>query len=181
MRDRGTPEPPIDVSLTCTTAINPLEIRSGCTGYVISLNQGLLRSRGFYIIDNRNGNTPIYWPDPQRFKSSTIHGYRCDVKNHSQVNLARIVFDLQLRFGKEFPPHLPHKRSIEINHLDHSEEFTFYILNPCPVFVSMSFPHTAEARLAGRTEMRTFPLVHPEKHNYCFDPNLQNFMAESCI
>jgi hypothetical protein len=178
--DTGTPDHPIDVSLTCRGVFTPLEIKVGHIGYLVSLNQGLVRLRGFHEIDNKNGHASIYWPDRSRFKTP-IGGYRCDVKNHSEVNLARIMFDLKLIYGKTFPPHLPeYTRSIEINHLDHGEEFTFYVFNPCPVYVRMEFSSTAKARLAGRTEMREFPLVPSEKHGYCFDANSENPFGEAC-
>ena len=53
--DYRPPKPAIDVSLTCTAAINPLEIMSGSTAYVVSLNQGVLRSRGFYSNRQQKG------------------------------------------------------------------------------------------------------------------------------
>jgi hypothetical protein len=179
--DTRTPDHPIDVSLTCRCAFTPLEIKVGQIGYLVSLNQALVRLRTFHEIDNKNGPASIYWPDRSRV-TIPIGGFRCDVKNHSEINLARIMFDLKLMYRKTFPPRLPeYTRCIEINHLDHhGEEFTFYVFNPCPVYVRMEFSSTAKARLAGQTEMREFPLVHRERSGYAFGPSSENPFGEGC-
>jgi hypothetical protein len=169
-----TTEQPIDISLECTgAAYTPLEIKVGHIAYVLSLNQALIQLRTFNAIDNRNGQSPIYWPDHRR---TTIGGFRFDVTNHSEVSLARIIIDLRLLYGKTFAA----SKSIEINHLHHGEVFTIYVFNPCPVCVSMRFESTAKARLAGQTETREFPLVHDEKSGYYFLPTAENPFGETC-
>jgi len=172
----------IDVSLTRKLGpdLLPLEIKPGEVGAVYNLCPTRNGAKYLNPIDNRKGSASIFWPSIQLLEGKRIPVVQFNLKNHGSVNLAHLEIDVLMHYGKKFPPNLQQDRSIIINHLDSGEELPIYVVNGCPLYSSIRFRPTAKAQLAGQTAISQFPLVHPAKHGYSFEPYYVNFMQMTC-
>ena len=157
---------PTELYMDCHMIALPISIAAGATVHVKVLNKKQYGNTQWAMDDIRNdGITERPWPDAKLVKSVKfnpgVFGYKCDVTNHAQGNLIDIAIQLSTNFDNEKPPLV---YTAIISPLDAGNVFSFYIINECPVDVSVIAPEAAKVQVFGEDKRRTVPLHWPHRN-----------------
>ena len=118
------------------------------------------------MFDIRNdGPTERLWPDLKLIKSVKHNpgafGYECDVSNHAQANLIDLAINMNANFDNEKEPLV---YTAIISPLDAGNTFSFYLINECPLMVSVISPDAVTVQVFGEDKRRTVPLHWPHRN-----------------
>jgi hypothetical protein len=150
-----------EIYMVCTRTALPIHIAAGSVAHVKTFNKKQYVNTQWAMDDIHNDETKErLWPDEKIMKSGPkfnpgVFGYKCDVTNHATTNLIDLAIPLSTNFGNEKPP-LTYLAVI--SPLDAGTTFSFYMINECPVEVSVIAPDTVSVQVFGEDQRRTVPL-----------------------
>jgi hypothetical protein len=167
--NRAAVIPPIplistEITMECNPIGLPIRIPPGETAHIKAFNKKTYSDTKDSIFDIHNdGANDLLWPDQKLINSAkhtaSIVGYKCDAANHAKANLVNVVIQMSTNFNDG--NHLIHR--VIIDPLDAGTTFSFYLINECPVIVSLISPNTATVQVVGEDKRRTVPLFWPHR------------------
>lgn len=155
-----------EIYIDCHPIALPLHIPGMGMAHVKVFNKHQYENTKWAMDDIRNESSKeLLWPRDALIKSVKfnpgVFGYKCDVANHATTNLIDLAIPLPANFGNEKPP-LAYLAVI--SPLDAGTTFSFYMVNECPIVVSMGVPDTATVQVFGEDIRRTVPLHWPHRN-----------------
>jgi len=172
------PAPPaVAIFADCTYTDLPVSIPPRSTIHLVSLNRKFMLSRDWGLYDFTNStDTQAKWPSEQQirlnkpktkkeiffFNASQI-GYKCDISNHSQLNVFDVAIPMRFWFGNKGGEENAIKYTPILSPLDAGSHFVFYIVNDCPLNVAGVLPDTVTIAVAGEAARRSVRLNLPHR------------------
>jgi hypothetical protein len=166
LENAGLPTPPpqsTEVYMECHQMTLPIRIPPGDTVHAKVFNKKQYGNTKSAMWDYRNyGTEERLWPDLKIINSVKynpgVFGYECDVTNHAQTNLMDVTVQLSTNFPGEKTPLI---NDAIISPLDAGKTFSFYLINECPVMLSVISPNLVMVHVFGEDKERVVPLHWP--------------------
>lgn len=167
---RATPSPPIalnptEVYMECHMMPLPIHVPPGSTAHVKVFNKKEYGNTKSSVYDVRNdGDKELLWPEEKLIKqvkfNPGVFGYSCELSNHAQVNLIDVAVRLSISYDNE---KTPLDYFVVASPLDGGKAFPFYLVNECPVSVSVIAQGDVGVQVLGEDGRRTVPLHFPNR------------------
>ena len=160
----------------------------GQMAYVAGLITGpsLRKEIPLYQLDNRDGNTAIWWPPKdfldvlkQQDPNAVFWTLKCDVTNHGDTNLIKVIVPLVVHFIVNNGQQQQIERQVTVGPIDRGATKTFYIVNNCTLPGAVTLPRKGYAHVPGEPEAREFDFewvdVGATGMNYGINPSVKGF------
>jgi hypothetical protein len=141
-----------------------------------ALNQKFMLSQhwGLADIPNRTDKQQ-QWPSKETMDMETkkrkadphygnpgAFGYKCDVSNHSQVDVLDVAVRMTFWYGNQVKNDNT-KYTAVLSPLDAGSHSTFYIFNDCPTNVAGFLPDSVDITVVGESGRRIVPPYLPHR------------------
>jgi hypothetical protein len=183
------PTPPSIIQVSVEfTGTQRIVVPVGQLAYVAALITGpdWPKEISFYQIDNRNGNTVIWWPTKDFMDAAkrqdpnvVFYAFKCDVTNRGDTNLIKVIVPLVAHFVIDGGQQQRVERQITLGPIDRGATKTVYIVNNCTLPGSVMLPHKGYAQVPGEPEARDFDFEWVDTGatgvNYGINPSAKGF------
>jgi hypothetical protein len=197
MKPSPPPPPPssaVAIFADCELASLPLTIAPQSSIHLVSLNQKFMLSQNWGLADISNRtDDKQQWPSKkimdsviQKMKENRLHkipsfppvfGYKCDVSNHSQVDVLDVALTLRIWFGNKGGEENAVRYTPVLSPIDAGGHFIFYVFNDCPINTNAVLPNEVALTIAGDSVRRVLPLNLP--HRSPVEPFMMFFPSDT--
>jgi len=165
------PQPALAIFAECDISGMPITIPPHARLRLVPVNPRRMKATqwGSYDVPNDTDKNQ-QWPSKKLLdESAKKHDfgsfvYKCEVSNHSQVNVLDVAIPMRFWFGNKGGEENAIKFTRIISPLDAGHSVVLYFVNDCPTSASGVLPDEASLLVVGETERRTTRLNLPHRN-----------------
>jgi hypothetical protein len=163
-------EPSLAVLAKCDTVGLPITLPPHTSLSIIPVNKKRMETTkwGSYDVTN-DSDKADQWPDKQAMAESArknnlgVFAYKCEISNHSQLNVLDIEFPMEFGFSFKNGTTATVPFTPVLSPLDAGHTAFLYFVNTCPVQVTAVLPDTVSLVIVGETRKRVTNLLLPQR------------------
>ena len=155
----------VSIFQECRMVGMPIAIPAHDVLHLMSLNLKRFKSQNWGLFDIPNDTDKSQkWPSKEKLDEAGrqhdpgIFVYKCEVSNHSQINLADVAIPMKFWFGNAGGEANAISYAPVASPVDAGQHFVFYAVNDCAIEVTGVMPNTVRIKETGDSAWRDVAL-----------------------